>query len=258
MSFANRLDVAAPSPTPSNTSANGTKRKREGQKAEVFSTPQSVGTGQYIGTQYTYVTEHLKDGMKKMTFEEIMQYLNVGDEARRLALKQMFHSADKSSRIAFDPKLGKYHYKSIYPIENPSQLKAYLQAQKSWKGIAVKDLKDGWPSVAEDVKKMADKNLIMLKLTKDGAPKMIWDNDPSLIHDMELQFMSDWHKIAIPANPDELRNTLTNVGLNVATAPRLVIDNTVKTKKKRAPRKNGKVTNDHMKHKLMDFGALRK
>lgn len=257
MSF---LNVAAPSPTPSNSSANGAKRKRPAEASNVvYSQPADTGTGDHVYTQFGFARDHLKDGLKQLTFEEIMKYLNVReDQPNWKQLRQLFHSPSKDNRIGFDHGTGLYHYKPKLAIRNPSQLKAYLQAQKSAQGLSIKDLKDGWPNVAEEIKPMAVKKLILLKETKDGVPKTVWDNDPSLMNNMDTQFISDWHKIAIPANPDDMRNTLINVGLNVATAPRVVIDTSAKPKKKRAPRKNGRVTNTHMTHVLKDFSGLRK
>ena len=255
MSF---LNVAAPSPTPSNSSANGAKRKRDGPQ-QVYSQPTDVGTGEHVYTQFAFARDYLKEGLKRETFEDLMKYLGVKEhQPNWKQLRQLFHSPSTENRIGFDHATGLYHYKPKLPISNPSQLKAYLQAQKSAQGVTIKNLKDGWPEVATEIKPIAEKKLILLKETKDGVPKTVWDNDPSLMHDMDTQFISDWHKIAIPANPDDMRNTLLNVGLNVATAPRVIVDNTPKPKKKRAPRKNGRVTNTHMAHVLKDFSSLRK
>jgi transcription initiation factor TFIIE subunit beta len=259
MSFLNP-NLAAPSPTPSNSSANGAKRKRPAESSNVvYSQPADTGTGDHVYTQFGFARDHLKDGLKTLPFEEIMDYLGVReDQPNWKQLRQLFHSTSKDNRIGYDASTNLYHYRPKLNIRNAQQLKGYLQNQKSAQGISIKDLKDGWANVAEEIKGLADKKQVLLKYTKDGIPKTVWDNDPSLMHPMDTQFIADWHKIAIPPNPDDMRNTLLNVGLNVATAPRVIVDNTPKPKKKRAPRKNGRVTNTHMAHVLKDFSGLRK
>jgi len=85
----------------------------------------------------------------------------------------------------------------------------------------------------------------------------VWNNDPSLMLPMDPDFANEWHKIAIPANPDDLRNALLAVNLKAATAPRQAIGGP-KEKKKRAARRGGKQTNNHMAHLLKDFSSMRK
>ena len=253
---------SAPSPTPSNSSANGAKRKRPVESLPaniVYSQPQDTGTGEHVYTQVNYATAHLRERQEWMSFDDITSFLNVRPgHPHYEQLRLLFRSDAAGNRIEYDAARNLYRYKPKLDIRNPAQLKGYLQNQKSAQGLSLKDLKDGWATVADDIKAMADKKQVLLKLTKDGVPKTVWDNDPSLMHPMDQEFLSEWHRIAIPPNPDDLRNTLLNVGLQVASAPRVVIDSGPKQKKKRAPRKNGKQTNTHMAHILKDFSAMRK
>jgi transcription initiation factor TFIIE subunit beta len=99
---------------------------------------------------------------------------------------------------------------------------------------------------------------VLVKRAKDGAAKTVWHNDASLMLPMDPAMANEWHKIAIPANPDELRGTLLNIGLVAATTPRVLNAGGPKTKKKRAARKGGKTTNVHMQHILKDFSGMRK
>jgi transcription initiation factor TFIIE subunit beta len=257
-----RAPLSAPSPTPSNSSANGAKRKRPAESLPaniVYSQPQDVGTGEHVYTQVNYATAHLRERQEWMSFDDIMSFLNVRPgHPHYEQLRLLFRSDAAGNRIEYDAARNLYRYKPKLDIRNPAQLKGYLQNQKSAQGLSLKDLKDGWATVADDIKTMADKKQVLLKLTKDGVPKTVWDNDPSLMYPMDQEFLSEWHRIAIPPNPDDLRNTLLNVGLQVASAPRVVIDSGPKQKKKRAPRKNGKQTNTHMAHILKDFSAMRK
>jgi transcription initiation factor TFIIE subunit beta len=253
--------VNAPSPTPSNTSASGAKRKRpaEGASAVVYSQPADQGTGEHVYTRLTYTIDHLRDQQKWLSFEEIMGFLGVrpGDPQRE-QLRTLYRSDSAGNRISWNATNDTYRYKPKLDIRNPAQLKGYLQNQKSAQGLSIKDLKDGWATVADDIKAMEDKKEVLVKRAKDGAAKTVWDNDPSLQHSMDPEFLNEWHKIAIPANPDDLRNTLMNVGLHAASAPRQINNGGPKQKKKRAPRRGGKQTNTHMAHILKDFSGMRK
>ncbi|KAH3919217.1 hypothetical protein HBI56_101300 [Parastagonospora nodorum] len=253
--------VNAPSPTPSNTSANGAKRKRpaEGAAAVVYSQPIDQGTGEHVYTRFTYTVNHLRDKNKWLPFDEIMNFLGVkvGDPQRE-QLRTLFRSESDGNRIMWNSANDTYRYKPKLDIRNPAQLKGYLQNQKSAQGLSIKDLKDGWATVADDIKGMEDKKEVLVKRAKDGVAKIVWDNDPSLMHPMDPEFMNEWHKIAIPANPDDLRATLMNVGLHAASAPRQINGGGPKQKKKRAARRGGKQTNTHMMHILKDFSGMRK
>lgn len=260
MSFlkANSATRNAPSPTPSNTSANG-KRKRPEPSNVVYSQPTDTGTGEHVYTRFTYTIDHLRETKQWMTFEEIMDYLGVAPgNQQRDQLRTLFQSDSPGNRITWDAANSRYRYKPKLDIRNPAQLKGYLQNQKSSQGLSIKDLKDGWPSVADDIKTMEDKKEVLVKRAKDGVAKSVWDNDPSLVLPMDSEFSNEWHKIAIPANPEDLRATLMNIGLVAATAPKQANNGGPKQKKKRAPRQGGKQTNTHMQHILKDFSGMRK
>ncbi|KAH7396841.1 hypothetical protein DE146DRAFT_52878 [Phaeosphaeria sp. MPI-PUGE-AT-0046c] len=253
--------VNAPSPTPSNSSASGAKRKRpaEGASNVVFSQPTDLGTGEHVYTHFTYAIDHLREKQQWRTFDEIISFLSINPADPKVEqLRILFRSDSEGNRIRWNSSNDTYRYKPKLDIRNPAQLKGYLQNQKSAQGLAIKDLKDGWATVADDIKAMEDKKEVLVKRAKDGVPKTVWDNDPSLMFTMDPEFRNEWHKIAIPANPDDLRATLMNVGLHAASAPRQVNNGGPKQKKKRAPRRGGKQTNTHMAHILKDFSGMRK
>lgn len=78
------------------------------------------------------------------------------------------------------------------------------------------------------------------------------------MHKMDADFKNEWHKIQIPPNPDDLRNSLLAAGLKPSSAPRQVDASKPKEKKRKAPRRSGKQTNSHMTNILKDFSHLRK
>lgn len=263
MSFlkSSSANLSAPSPTPSNTSSSGAKRKRpDDAPATVYSQPTETGTGSHILTQFTYTIEHLKEEQRWFTEREILNYLHINpkdDVAHQLV--QLFRSPNPTNRIEYNPRDGKYRYKPKYDIRDAAQLKGYLQSQKSAAGLSVKELKDGWPEAAEAINQLEKKKEILVgRHRKDNQAKTVWLNDPSLMQKMDPEFENEWHKIHLPANPDELRNKLLQAGLKPSSAPREVVASKPKEKKRKAPRRGGKQTNTHMASILKDFSHLRK
>ncbi|KAJ4295156.1 hypothetical protein N0V90_007166 [Kalmusia sp. IMI 367209] len=260
---ANSFMRSAPSPTPSNASANGTKRKRPEEVANVvYSQPQDTGKGDHVYTRLTYTIDFLKtDPDKWRTFKEIMDYLNVpeADQTTRAQLTTLFRLDSPNQRIEYNPASKMYRYRPKYSIRNSAQLKGFLQNQKSAQGLPVKDLKDGWAAVQEDLKGLEAKKQVLVKRNpKDQQAKTVWDNDPTLMHDMDPEFKSEWHKIQIPPNPDDLRNSLVAAGLKPSSAPRVINNSKPKETKRKTARRGGKQTNTHMANILKDFSHMRK
>lgn len=78
------------------------------------------------------------------------------------------------------------------------------------------------------------------------------------MHTMDPEFTNEWHKIQIPPNPDDLRNSLVGAGLKPSSAPRQFAASKPDKKKRKAPRRGGKQTNLHMANILKDFSHMRK
>ena len=250
----------APSPTPSNSSTGG-KRKRpvDGAPAVVYSQPQDTGTGEHVFTRLTYVTDHLRENKEKWhSFEDIMGFLNIGPaHVQREQLRQLMRADNQGNRISWDSANEKYRYKPKLNIRNPDQLKAYLQTQKSAMGLQIKDLKDGWTNVADDIKLMEDKKEVLVRRSKDGVAKTVWGNDASLMLPMDPGYAKSWHAVQVPDNPDELRKVLLANKLTAATQAKVIIPGKM-NKKKKGPRRGGKQTNTHMVGILKDFSGMRK
>lgn len=151
----------------------------------------------------------------------------------------------------------RYKYKSKLDIHNGAQLKGHFQTQKSAMGLQIKDLKDGWSNVAEDITKMEEKKEVLVRRAKDGVPKTVWANDPSLMLPMDPVFAKAWHSVQVPDNPDELRKVLLANKMTAATQAKVIVAAPT-TKKKKGPRRGGKQTNTHMIGILKDFSGMRK
>ncbi|KAF2276931.1 general transcription factor spTFIIE beta subunit [Westerdykella ornata] len=253
--------MAAPSPTPSTSSNSGVKRKRPDTTpaSTVYSQPGETGTGHHVNTQFLYAQQFLKsEDQKWHTLEQITKFLNIPDHHIPELLRRL-RSTHVVNRIEWDPVKDLYRYKPKYNIRNSAQLKGYLQNQKSAAGLPVKDLKDGWPTAVEDINELEKKNEVLVsRHKKDAQPKTVWLNDPSLMHTMDPDFKAQWHQIALPENPDDLRKKLVTAGLKPSSAPKKIVAVGPKEKKRKAPRRGGKQTNTHMAGILKDFSHLRK
>jgi transcription initiation factor TFIIE subunit beta len=176
---ASSLAPNAPSPTPSNTSANGTKRKRpeEGTKV-VYSQPHETEERNHLYTQVTYAIEHLREQPDKwFTFKDIMNYLNIREDNKMLRhhMKSFFHAQNSVNKIEYDPTTKKYRFKPKYNIRNNAELRQYLQNQKSAQGLAVKDLKEGWLNVQDDLRILEARKQILVKHNqKDMNAKTVY------------------------------------------------------------------------------------
>ena len=263
MSFLNK--PSAPSPTPSNASSTGTKRKRPAaDTTPVYSQPRETGTGVHAFTQYTYAIEYLRGHDQWKPFQDITNYLNVRkeDASARATLQALFQGSAQQ-RIEWNGERGAkalYRYKPKYGIRNAEELMGYLQAQKSGLGLSVRDLKDGWPACQDTIASMEKrKELLVTHNKKDGTPRTVWGNDATLMYSVDTDVVEGWHSISIPANPEELRKKLVSAGLKPASAPRIIAPSKKQEKKqRRAPRRNGKTTNTHMVGMLKDYSQKKK
>ena len=176
---ASSLAPNAPSPTPSNASANGTKRKRSEETSRVvYSQPTDTEDRNHLFTQVTYAIEHLREQPDKwFTFKDIMNYLNIKEEnaSLRKHMRAFFHSNNAGNKIEFDPDTKKYRFKPKYNIRNNAELRQYLQNQKSAQGLAVKDLKEGWLNVQDDLRILEARKQILVKHNqKDMNAKTVY------------------------------------------------------------------------------------
>ncbi|KAF2841975.1 transcription initiation factor IIE subunit beta [Patellaria atrata CBS 101060] len=269
MPKANRLNApsqptSAPSPTPSNSSnMGGTKRKRPDINI-TYSQPMLTGTGESLLSKVHYALRYLQDKGTWLSFQEILNYCFANGEITdnvRHAFKRVITSHD---RVEYDPAANKgkgaYRFKPKHNVRNADELRAYLQKRPNAQGISVKELKEGWPDAVKSIDLLEKRGeLLVTRMKKDNAPKMVWQNDPTLTYNIEPEFKNAWHSIQLPANMDELRSKLEAAGLKPTSAskdPNAVVK--PKEKKRKTTRKSGKQTNVHMVGILRDYSHKRK
>ena len=268
---------AAPSPAPSNASntsiseKENNKRKRDAALAAsnastVYSQPAQTGYGQTAYTQVTYVIDFLKAKDEPKTFDEILQYLSQM-HAHEDSKKLIASILKRHERVTWkpDPELkaqswssGTFMHRPLINVRSKSQLISYLQAKMDAQGVSVKDLKDGWPDCEDAINELeAEHKILVTRTKKDNHARMIWSNDPTLVHKVDTEFQVMWNKIELPSVDDIVRR-LMEAGQKPASedpSKRIKAAAKPKEKKKKAPRKGGKVTNSHMAHLLVDYNG---
>ncbi|KAH8897069.1 transcription initiation factor IIE, beta subunit [Thozetella sp. PMI_491] len=265
--------LAPPSPSPSVTSTTSvptatTPHKDRDHTPSVLSQPLQTGFGETNIAQMSYAIQWLRSKAgQPQTIHDVIGYLSIaGGEPAHMAFAENMR---KNPRIEWtpDPNLseqtwetGTYQHKPIINVKTKTELLAYLQARADATPVEVKDLKDGWPDCEKGINELElDHKILVIRAKKDGVPRLVWQDDASLHHKVDPQFISMWNRVEIPP-VDSIVQRLKAVGQKAtsddprdkAQAPR------VEKKKKRAARRTGKATNLHMEHLLQDYSHYRK
>lgn len=265
----------APSPAGSNTSNTSktdkdNKRKREvAPQNVVYSQPAVTGYGSEIFTQVTYVIEFLKKKDEAKTLQDILLYLsrtNIDEKEKRFLVNIL----KRHERVEWVPdpesktqawNSGTFRHRPIINVRSKKELIAYLQNKPDAQGVKFVELKDGWPDCQDAIDELeAENKLLVTRTKKDNHPRMVWANDPSLVHSVDPTFQVMWHKVELPT-VDELVRKLMDAGQKPASedpSKRVKAAPKPKEKKRKAPRKGGKITNNHMAHLLIDYDKQRR
>lgn len=262
-STTSRNDAAPPTGTPPG------KRKRN--DATIYSQPENTGYGDQIGTQMHFALSYLREKNGAKTLDDVLGHLSLmkqGDGYK----ENMAEMLRRHPRVDFIPapdvteqiwSVGKYAYRPIIPgVKDQTSLLRYLQARKDASGVAVKDLKDGWPDCEPALAALEGAHkILVIRTKKEGNPKHVYLDDPSLSVEIDGEFKNMWLRVPIPKS-EELPRKLMSVGQKPTSEDPLAGNKNVaqkaKPQKKRAARRGGNVTNKHMEGVLKDFSHLKK
>ena len=237
------------------------KRKRPEQNV-TYSQPQDTGTGRNIMTQVTYAIEYLKSKENAQNIDDIMSYLSVPktdfDVVRR-TLPKILCRHEKVEYMPNDSGKDVFRFRPAYNIRSKDTLLAHLQTRHTARGLAVKELKDGWNGVENAIEELElEDNILVTRNKKDQHPRFVWLNDPSLSYEIDEEFQQIFQKTKLP-EPKLLAFELEKAGLMPANkkgnAKKVVKQDTKKPKKSR---RGGKTTNTHMAGVLRDYSHLKK
>ncbi|SPO04915.1 related to transcription initiation factor IIE, beta subunit [Cephalotrichum gorgonifer] len=251
------------------TPAEGTtKRKRN--DTTVYSQPENTGFGDQIGTQMHFALSYLREKNGAKTLDDVLGHLSLvkqPDEYKETVAEML----RRHPRVDFIPqpdlteqtwRVGRYAYRPVIAgVKDKTSLIAYLQARKDASGVAVKDLKDGWPDCEPALASLEKAHkILVIRTKKEGNPKHVYLDDASLSVAIDDEFKNMWLRVPIPKSED-LPRKLTAVGQKPTSEdPTGGVSTVVKPKqqKKRATKKSGNVTNKHMEGVLKDFSHLKR
>ncbi|RAO68937.1 uncharacterized protein BHQ10_004949 [Talaromyces amestolkiae] len=256
--------VSSTSSQPTSTPGTPGPARRHEPANVVYSQPADTGTGKDIMTNVLYAIQKMKEKNAPLTFEDIVGYLSLQerrhDQGYVHALRSILQVHEK---VNYDPSgaagKGTFSFRPPHNIRSEEQLLQKLQSQTTMTGILVKDLKEGWPGVEQAIDKLEQEGkLLVTRNKKDNHPKMVWANDPSLMHKFDDEFRQIWEKTKVP-DQQQVIEDLEKAGMiptnkNKVVKPRPKIEQ----KKTKKPRRTGKTTNTHMMGILRDYSHLKR
>jgi len=213
-------------------------------------------------TQVMFALKHMKEKDKPMSFDDIYGYLYHPGLAAD-GKDALEHILQTHAKVDYDPQglngKGSFRFRPVHNVRTADELLAFLQRQSTAQGIQVHELKDGWTGANDVIRDLEEEGkLLVARNKKDDTPRMVWPNDPSLIHTVEKEFRDLWDKVKLPTTSADMRKELLEFGLTPTSQVKAPVQGKEKEKKKRASRRSRKTTNTHMACILKDFSHLRR
>ncbi|EFW21334.1 hypothetical protein D8B26_001546 [Coccidioides posadasii str. Silveira] len=261
---ASTVTASAAQASSSTNAAPATTNGKRQDADIVYSQPANTGTGKDIMTQVVFAIEHMKSKDVPLTFSDIQSYLSLHrqghDQAYIHALRRILQSHDK---VDYDPQgskgEGTFRFRPPHNIRSADQLLQKLQSQPTAQGMSVRELREGWPNIVETINKLEKEGkLLVTRNKKDDHPRMVWANDPTLIHQFDAEFRQIWEKVKIP-DQQTVAEELEKAGITPTSKHKPVKQRPkIEQKKVKKPRRSGKTTNTHMAGILRDYSHLKR
>ena len=210
-----------------------------------------AASGSHLATQLHLAVEYIKHHEHPVTVKELQEHLAFDIS------KTLLPCLKEIGRIKYDAENKTLEYVSMHNIRSSNDLMKFLQSQPTFKGVNVKDLRDGWFGCLEAINKLEEEEkIIVLRTKKENSPRYIWPNMGGSIGFVDEEFCRMWSTVKLP-QVENLYHALVDQGLKPAGADPQVIRKKPlqKEKKLKKPRK-GKITNTHMKGILKDYSQL--
>lgn len=213
-------------------------------------------------TQVTYAIEYLKSKSTPQSLADIVSYLSVQHEGQdfQKLLNTILVNHEKVEFVQANNDIkGAFRFRPVHNIRSKDTLLAHLQSRTSAQGLSARELREGWVDAEASITELEEEGkLLVTRNKKDNHAKMIWINDHTLTHTIDLEFHEIWEKIKLP-EAKTLANELEKVGLTPANKSRNVKKVAAQdAKKTKKPRRGGKTTNTHMAGILRDYSHLKK
>jgi len=217
--------------------------------------PAYDASGSHLSTKLLLAVEYIKERSKPVDVDHLLSYLSLNNDEQKSKLLSLIKNLDK---IHHDPQTNTLEYVSIHNIKNKDELLILLRSQPTFKGISVKELKDGWNDCVPSINELEKEGkILVLRTKKDNHPRLVWSNVGGELGLIDEEFVSLWQNVKLP-DRSELPGLLKARGLKPASVDPATVKNTSNNEptKKRKQRK-GKITNTHMAGILKDYSAGR-
>lgn len=240
-----------PSTPNSNDLAEAAARKRKrARNTVVYSTPADTGSGSHLLSNLTYAVDYLKKSETSKSIGDITSYLNVQSSPSLIQLLQ------RHEKVDYESQSGLYAFRPLHNIRSAFDLLQFLQNELGGNGLAVKELKDGWPSALDEILRLEeDKLVLVLRAKKDNQPRMVWANDVSKEMPIDTEFITMWRSLAVPSISD-LPHELERVNLKPTSVDPATIKRAPAPKKEKQQKpRRGRITNTHLPGILRDYSG---
>ncbi|CAI5756968.1 unnamed protein product [Candida verbasci] len=233
---------------------SGSKRPAKDTVAEIFKrqvNSSSQISGSHLSTQLHLAVEYIKEQDQPINVQRLSDYLSFDIRHNLLPLLK------EIDRVRYDETHKTLEYVSLHNIRTADDLLEFLRKQTTFKGISVKELKDGWAGCLQAIDELESENkILVLRNKKENAPRLIWANSGGEVGFIDDEFTNMWSNVKLP-EPDMLYQSLLDQGLKPTGAdPNLLKKKPQKKEKKQKKARRGKITNTHMKGILKDYSQL--
>lgn len=166
----------SPLPTTSSNSSNtSSKRPNPTDPAiEVYKRhkPERADiSGSHLSTQLHLAVEYIKEQDQPVSIGKLQQTLSFDVEHTLLPLLK------EIDRVKYDENNRTLEYVSLHNIKTADDLLEFLRKQTTFKGISVKELKDGWAGCIRAIDDLeAEDKILVLRNKKENAPRLVWAN----------------------------------------------------------------------------------
>lgn len=212
-------------------------------------------TGSHLSTKLLLAVEYIKDRDAPVKVDALLSYLNINNDTQNSKLVSLVKNLDK---IKYHEKDNTLEYVSIHNIKTKDDLLVFLRSQPTFRGISVKELKDGWNGCLGAINELEQEDkILVLRTKKDNHPRLVWANVGGELGAIDEEFVKIWLNVKLPER-SELPGKLNKLGLKPASVDPATIkkdDNNAQIKKRKQRR--GKITNTHMAGILKDYSNMR-
>lgn len=208
-------------------------------------------SGSHLSTRLHMAVEHIKQQDLPVGVDQVEGYLSFDIRHTLLPLLK------EIDRIKYDPSSDTLEYMSLHNIRSADDLLNFLRLQPTFKGVSVKELRDGWAGCHDAIEALEEDNkIVVLRAKKDNMPRSVWANFGGELGTIDLEFVELWKHIRIP-DKDSLYQALISNSLKPTGAdPHDLKKKPQQQERKQKKARRGKITNTHMKGILKDYSQL--